>query len=41
MGLVAIGALACYRFGLLNVLKALGIFAGGYVAGHIFWGKEG
>jgi len=40
LGLVAIGALACYRFGLLGVLKALGIFAVGYAAGHVFWGKE-
>jgi len=40
IGLVAIGAAACWWFGILNVLKALGIFAVGYVAGHIFWGKD-
>lgn len=40
VGLIAIGALACWKFGLLSVLKALAIFASGYVAGHVFWGKD-
>ena len=40
LGLVAGGAVACHFFGLLWVLIALGIFMLGYVAGHLFWGKE-
>ena len=38
IGLVAGGAVGCHFFDLANVLIALGIFAAGYIAGHLFWG---
>ena len=40
IGLVALGAVLCKYVGLKEVIKGLGIFALGYAAGHIFWGKD-
>ena len=40
IGLVACGAVACHYFGLVSVLIGLGVFALGYVGGHLFWGKK-
>ncbi len=40
IGLLACGATATYFFGLKKTLISLGIFCIGYIAGHLFWGKE-
>lgn len=40
IGLIACGAVAAHFCGLPDVLKALLIFAFGYIAGHLFWGTE-
>ena len=38
--LVACGAVLTHYFGLKAVLIGLAIFCVGYIAGHLFWGKE-
>lgn len=40
IALVACGAIAHRHFGLVDTLIALGIFALGYIGGHLFWGKK-
>jgi len=40
IGLVAGGAVIGEHVGLLDTLLYLGVFAVGYLAGHLFWGTE-
>ena len=40
VGLVACGAIAGHYWGIIGVLKGLGIFTIGYIAGHLFWGTR-
>lgn len=40
IGLVALGALAATCLGFGRVLVGLGVFALGYIAGHLFWGTR-
>jgi len=40
IGLAALGAVAGSYLGLAWVLYGLGVFALGYIAGHLFWGTR-
>ena len=40
IGLIAIGVALGHHFGWLDVLKFLAVFTVGFIAGHLFWGKE-
>ena len=40
IGLVAIGVWLGHHFDWIEVLKIMGIFTIGYIAGHLWWGKE-
>lgn len=40
IGLVAIGVAIGHHYDWLMVLKILGIFTIGFIAGHLFWGRE-
>lgn len=39
IGLVAVGVALGHNFDWIEVLKIMGIFTVGYIAGHLFWGK--
>ena len=39
VALIAIGVWMGHNFDWLEVLKIMGIFTVGYIAGHLFWGK--
>ena len=40
VGLFAVGVAVGHNYDWLTVLKVLGIFTIGYIAGHLFWGKN-
>lgn len=40
VGLVSCGVWMGHHFDWVEVLKCLGIFTVGYIAGHLFWGRD-
>jgi len=40
VGLIAVGVAIGHHFDWLETLKILGLFTIGFIAGHLFWGKE-
>jgi len=40
VALIAIGVWLGHQANWLDVLKILAIFTAGYIAGHLFWGKD-
>jgi len=39
-GLIALGVCIGHHYDWIIVLKIMGVFTLGYVAGHLFWGKN-
>ncbi len=40
IALVAVGVTMGHNMDWLEVLKVMGIFLGGFIFGHLFWGKK-
>lgn len=40
IALISVGVVLGHNFDWLLILKVMGIFTTGYIAGHLFWGKE-